>query len=97
MLSAALYGSEVSHCNKKELSALQTAIADAIGPASAKRAVALVFEVCSTQGEVDPQVCMLSRKVTVLYRVLHKYPRMEIKVTSLLCAYTSLRYKGTKG
>ena len=95
ILPAALYGSEVGHCPQAELKALQTAIVETIGPKSARRSMALVMELCSAGGDLDPQVCMLVRKVTLLLRILAKYPSTVIKARSLLCAYTTQHRRGT--
>ena len=95
ILPAALYGSEVGHCPQAELKALQTAIVDTIGPKSARRSVPLIMELCSTNGDIDPQVCMLVRKVTLLLRIFAKYPQAKTKAKSLICAYTTQHRVGT--
>ena len=95
ILPAALYGSEVGHCSAKLLKALQSAIANAVGPTSARRSVELVLEMVAAHREIDPQVHLLSRKLALLYRVLHKYPDLKVKVVALLSAYETLHHKGT--
>ena len=74
ILPAALYGAEVGQCPKADLQALETAIANTIGPNSTRRSVPLIMEMCSTSGEIDPRVHLLTRKVTLLLRILAKFP-----------------------
>ena len=95
VLPAALYGSEVSHCPAAELKALRTAIVNTLGPKSTTRSVPLIMELCGGHREVDPQVCLLTRKLTLLRRILAKYPSTATKVQSLLCAYNTQHRPGT--
>ena len=87
VLPAALYGAEVGHCPRADLQALETAIVNTIGPRSTRRSVPLVMELCSTGGEIDPRVHLLTRKVCLLLRILAKFPQTKVKVQALLCAY----------
>ena len=96
IIPAALYGSEVGHCPKAEMRTLQSAIVDAIGPGSTRRSQALVFEMWSTQGEIDPQTGLLSRKICLLTRMLGKYPQAKTKAMTLICAYATQHRKGTE-
>ena len=95
ILPAALYGAEVGHCPKAELQALETAIANAVGPRSNRRSVPLTMEMCSTSGEIDPRVHLLVRKITLLLRILAKFPHSKTKVQALLCAYHTQHRQGT--
>ena len=97
ILPAACYGSEVGHCSQVELKALRTAIVEAIGPKSARRSVPLIMELVGAQGDIDPAVHMLVRKVSLLLRIIAKFPSTKIKVRSLLCAYATQHRKGTPG
>ena len=64
-------------------------------PHSARRSVDLVFEMTGIQGELDPNIHLLSRKLVLLYRILHKYPSMHTKVVALVSAYETQHHKGT--
>ena len=97
ILPAALYGSEVGHCPKAELLIFETAIAQALGPKSARKSLALTMEMCSTRGEIDPRAHMLTRKVSLLLRILAKYPKCKVKAQALLCAYQTQQLQGTAG
>ena len=96
VLPAALYGADVGHCPKVELQALESAIASTIGTSNKRRSVPLVMELCSTNGEIDPRIHMLTRKVVLLLRILAKYPETKVKVQALLCAYHTQHRKGTE-
>ena len=95
ILPAALYGSEVGQVTTKDLRGLQTAIASVIGPASARRSLALTFELCAHDGEVDPASHLLNRKLVLLYRITHKYPSTVTKVAAIISAYQLKHHRGT--
>ena len=84
ILLKALYGSELGHCAQQQLRALQAAIADVIGPRSAKRSQAIVFELAQHRGDLDPYAHLLARKVTLLLRVLAKYPQSTTKANIMI-------------
>ena len=60
-----------------------------------RRCVAMVYETCSEGSDLDPMVQQLVRKVMLLKRIMSKYPKVEIKVKSAICAYTIEGKKGT--
>ena len=95
VLPAALYGAEVAHCPTVELKALRTAIANTVGPHSARRSVPILLELCGGHHDIDPQVCLFTRKVTLLRRVLAQFPSTAVKVRALLCAYGTQARPGT--
>ena len=94
MLPAALYGTETARCNINEMQALRTAITDVIGPRSARRCIAMVYETCSGGTDLDPQVQQLVRKVALLKRMMAKFPSICIKVKSAIYVY---KREGKKG
>ena len=57
--------------------------------------MALVFELCAAQGEIDPSVHLLGRKLVLLYHTLHKYPETKTKVAAIISAYQLLHHRGT--
>ena len=95
IIPAGLYGCEVGHCPKAELQNLESAIAQTLGPRSARRSLALTMEMVSTGGEVDPRAHMLTRKISLLVRILAKYPACKTKAQALLCAYQTQHMQGT--
>ena len=40
---------------------------------------------------------MLTRKIALMIRIMAKYPITRIKLRSLICVYTTMHRKGTKG
>ena len=54
ILPLALYGCEAAHINESVFQRLRAAIAEAIGPRSAKAATDLVFEFSTTSKDLDP-------------------------------------------
>ena len=54
----------------------------------------MVFELCSHKADPDPQVQALVRKITLLLRIMAKYPTAATQAKSLLCIYSSQRKKG---
>ena len=97
VLPGALYGSEVSSLNQTALAALRTAIADVLGPSSARRCLEVVFEARRGRGaaDLDPKVNQLVRKILLLRCVIAKYPRDLTKVRSSLVVYEKQGQKGT--
>ena len=53
------------------------------------------MEMCSSQGEIDPQVCLLSNKVALLLRVMVKFPHTTSTIAQLLTIYNTQARPGT--
>ena len=54
----------------------KTAIADAIGTKSQHRAQEIIFEINDTGKDVDPEIQILVRKVSLLRRITDKFPQI---------------------
>ncbi len=87
ILPAALYGIEMVKTNKALIDELGAAIAGAVGPRSARRARAGVFEARSEGKEIDPKVVQLTRRVSLLRRILAKFPEVAVKVRLIVKKY----------
>ena len=74
---------------------LITAIADAVGPSSARRRLAMVFMFSNRTADLDPQVRQVVRKVQLLRRVTAKYPALATTAKAALCVYTQQGKAGT--
>ena len=72
ILPAALYGVEITSINKGAMQELRSAIASAIGPASAKRSIDLVFNTICTAKDLDPLVHSLYLRTANLCRIMAK-------------------------
>ena len=77
------------------MQALRTAIADAVGPSSARRCLAMVFMYNSRTADIDPQIRQVVRKVQLLRRVTAKYPKLATTAKAALCVYTRQGKAGT--
>ena len=95
ILPGALYGSEVSHCAQQPCQALQSAIANVLGPSSARRSQELVLELSSGKLDPDPQVQALTRKIILLLRVIAKYTAAATQTKALLSVYSTQQKKGS--
>ena len=91
VLPAALYGVETATINNHSMNALRSAIADAIGPQSAKRSLDLVFATTCTSKTLDPNAHVLYQRVAGLRRMMAKHPgkqamvRLAIKRINATC------------
>ena len=74
---------------------MRTAIAEVIGPNSARRCLAMVFTLNSQRIDLDPCIQQVVRKVLLLRRVTAKYPKLTTTAKAALCAYTQQGKAGT--
>jgi len=84
ILPAAAYGAETGKANDKTRQLLRTNIADAIGPRGHNRSVNIVFDTCTANKDLDPDVYMLCNKVCLLRRMMAKHPAVDKSVRNLL-------------
>ena len=77
------------------MQALRTAIADTIGPSSARRCLAMVFAYNNNKADLDPNIQQIVRKVTLLRRITAKYPRLTTTAKAAICAHTQQGKAGT--
>ena len=89
ILPAALYGCEAAHVNKTALNSLRSAIAFAIGPASAKRCVNLVFTNSRCAKDLDPAAHILYLRVAGIRRIMAKHSEEEEKIRFTVKRYNT--------
>ena len=87
ILPAGLYGVEAAWVNKAALKSLKAAIANALGPRSARASSDMVFVNTTCSGDLDPEVYILSQRVQAIRRIIAKYPAKQSKVQSILGKY----------
>lgn len=87
LLPAALYGVEVVKVPVRALSALRSAIADAIGPRTGKRSVNLVFDYASSNKELDPAAYVLTQRVLNVRRMIVKHPGLKGRIALIIKKY----------
>ena len=87
ILPAALYGVEITSINKGAMQELRSAVASAIGPASAKRSIDLTFSTTSTAKDLDPLVHSLYLRAANLRRIMAKSKDAHDQVWQIIAAY----------
>ena len=87
ILPAALYGVEITSINKGAMQELRSAVASAIGPASAKRSIDLTFNTTSTAKDLDPLVHSLYLRAANLRRIMAKSKDAHDQVWQIIAAY----------
>ena len=97
ILPAALYGCEAAHVNKTALNALRSAIASAIGPASAKRNVNLVFTNTRCAKDLDPAAHILYLRVAGIRRIMAKYTEEEKTIRLIVQKYNTKNVNSPPG
>ena len=95
ILPAALYGTEVGKGSNRAMQALRTAIADTVGPNSARRCLAMVFSYNNQKADLDPNIQQVVRKVALLRRITAKYPKLTTIAKAAICAFTQQGKAGT--
>ena len=95
ILPMALYGIEGAAPREQLLRALQAAIVEVIGPNSARRCNALVFETCSAGDDLDPHIAQFTRRITLFRRMWSMYPSCRDMVNDLYNCYHKADYIGT--
>ena len=76
-LAKALYGCEASLLHPADQMALTTAIKQAISKTSTHTSADLTFVTSSHGCDIDPETVVLTRRVTMLRRMLAKRPRLR--------------------
>ena len=89
ILPAAFYGVETSRVNKNVLKALRAAIANAIGPRSARASNDIVYYNTSCSADLDPETYILTERVLGLRRPLAKKSNKQDKVNNIMHHYNS--------
>ena len=89
ILPTGLYAVESSSVNQSALNTLRTAIANAIGPKSARANPDMVFNCTSCSGDLDPVVYILVERVTALKRVMAKFPDTMQMIIDIIHNYNS--------
>ena len=74
---------------------MRTAIADTVGPNSARRCLAMVFTYNNQKADLDPNIQQVVRKVTLLRRITATYPKLTTTAKAAICAYTQQGNAGT--
>merc|ERR1711965_458425 len=97
ILPAALYGVEITSINKAAMQELRSAIASAIGPASAKRSVDMVFNTTSTAKDLDSKAHCLYLRAANLRRIMAKNVNAQNQVWKILEAYNQYGMEGQEG
>ena len=80
ILPAGLYAVESSSVNLSALNTLRNAIANAIGPKSARANPDMVYNCTECSGDLDPLVYILVQRVTSLKRIMAKFPETLQKI-----------------
>jgi ribonuclease HI len=70
VLPASLYGCEVTYINEQVFQQLRAAIAKAVGPASARRSVDMVFNTTCCAKDLDPESHVLYLRVAAIRRAV---------------------------
>ena len=76
--------------------ALTTAVKQAISKTAAHKAADLTFATSSHGKDLDPETVILTKRVTMLRRMLVKRPRRVKQAASILQEYIDLDCTGTK-
>ena len=76
-LAKALYGCEASLLHPSDQMTLTTAIKQAISKTSAHKSADLTFATSSHGADLDPETNVLTRRITMLRRMLVKRPRLK--------------------
>lgn len=79
-LSKALYGCEASLLHPADQMGLATVIKHAVSKTSTHMSADLTFATSSHGSDVDPETVILTRRVTMLRRMLSKRPRLKMQV-----------------
>ncbi len=87
ILPAALYGVEAVWANKAILKSLRAAIANTLGPRSARASNHIVFNNTTCSSDLDPNVYILTQRVQGLRRILAKYPHLQGDVRKTINCY----------
>ena len=97
IIPAALYGVEITQINRAAMQSLRSAIADAVGPASAKRSVDLVFNTTNTGKDLDPEVHSLYLRAANLRRIMAKHSSTYGQVVAAIRKYNHAECNDTDG
>ena len=91
----ALYGCEAATVNEAALRGLQNAIKEVMGPKSPLAANNMVFTLLSNGTDLDPEVNILQRRLTMIRRMAIKRNDTRDKIYKLLKHYTNKQHIGT--
>jgi len=95
-LAKALYGCEAAMLHPADQMALTTAIKQAISKTATHKAADLTFVTSSHGTDIDPETVVLTRRVTMLRRMLTKRPRLRKQIERILNEYKEAEYTGTQ-
>ena len=93
ILPAGLYGAEAARISSSGLATLRSAIADAIGPSSAKRSVDMVFSCTKCANDLDPANYVLYNRAAALRRIMAKRDDQSDVVKLIISKYMLLAYE----
>ena len=96
IIPAALYGADAVHVNQAALHRLRTAIAKAIGPASAKRNIDIVFANARASKDLDPETHILFNRVVALRRMMAKHKNKQGMIRIIIRMYNNGHHMSTK-
>ncbi len=91
ILPAGLYAVEAVWASKATLSTFRAAIANTLGPRSARASNDIVFNNTTCAADLDPVTYILTQRVMGLRRILAKYPQLQSTVADLISKYHDAR------
>ena len=89
------YGREASLLHPAEQLAFTAAVKRAISKTASHKSSDLTFATSSYGQDLGPETVVLTRRVTMLRRMLVKRPRRIRQTTSILQEYAKMHYDGT--
>lgn len=94
----ALYGVEAAPPAVRSIEAYRAHVANACAPHSNRSCDSLVFEMLQDpQHDLDPLTVILQKRVSLLRRVLHKFPQCQSQVHRILGFYQDAHFHGIHG
>ena len=93
ILPVGLYGVEAAWVNKPALRALRAAIADALGPRSARTSNDIVFNNTLCSQDLDPETYIVVQRVMNIRRAIAKHPSKHPKIIDIINNYQDPYYR----
>ena len=95
-MAKGLYGCEASLLHPADQMAFTTAIKQAISKTATHKSADLTFATSSHGCDLDPETTVLTRRVTMLRRMLVKRPRRQTQAIRILQEYIDADFTGTR-
>ena len=96
MIPKALYGCETSPINETAMRMLRTAFANCITFVTTRRSIDLTFVMASIGTDLDPDVDVMTRRMTMLRRMMAKDPRTAEIMKDIYAKYREGNEPGCK-